>query len=151
MVSPLCFVQPKIRAREIQSIDCFALSGSGTHFPVYWMWRPFCSIEVSVIHVTFHSSRRETGVCKLGKCYIILTETETKTRAQRKHLKHFIKSMRGHIHVLKWNINTKYIYMYKLWQRQIEAYQVLSKNVNSQKTGKDSIKFISQMCCFYQR
>lgn len=57
--------------------------------------------------------------------------------------------MRGHIHVLKWNINTKYIYMYKLWQ--IEAYQVLSKNVNSQKTGKDSINFISQMCCFYQR
>lgn len=26
--------------------------------------------------------------------------------------------------------------MYKLWQRQIEAYQVLSKNVNSQKKKK---------------
>lgn len=59
-----------------------------------------------------------------------------KNRVQRKHLRHFIKSMRGHIHVLKWNINTKYIYMYKLWQRQIEAYQVLSKNVNSQKNMK---------------
>lgn len=26
--------------------------------------------------------------------------------------------------------------MYKLWQRQIEAYRVLSKNVNSQKTER---------------
>lgn len=56
-----------------------------------------------------------------------------------KHLKHFIKSTRGHIHVLKWNINTKYIYMYKLWQRQTEACQVLSKNVNSQKKQKMKI------------
>lgn len=53
--------------------------------------------------------------------------------------------MRGHIHVLKWNVNTKYIYMYKLWQRQIEAYQVLSKNVNSQKkTENKNINFSSQ-------
>lgn len=41
--------------------------------------------------------------------------------------------MRGQIHVLEWNINTKYIYMYKLWLRQTEAYQIYFKNVNSQK------------------
>lgn len=69
-----------------------------------------------------------------------------------KHLKHFIKSTRGHIHVLKWNINTKYIYMYKLWQRQTEAYQVLSKNVNSQKkTNNENINSFSSQCVVYQR
>lgn len=37
--------------------------------------------------------------------------------------------MRGHIHALKRNINTKYLYIYKLWQRQIEAYRVVSKKM----------------------
>ena len=33
--------------------------------------------------------------------------------------------------------------MYKLWQRQIEAYQVLSKNVNSQKTEEKKKDYLT--------
>lgn len=68
-------------------------------------------------------------VTKLFSIYYL---ARTKLKAKNKHQKNFIKSMRGHIHVLRQNINTKYIYMYKLWPRQIEAYQVPLESVNSQ-------------------
>lgn len=70
------------------------------------------------------------------KALIIISLLALNEKRSFKHLKHFIKSMRGHMHVHIWNINTKYIYMYKLWQRQIDAYKVLSRNVNSQKNIK---------------
>lgn len=74
-----------------------------------------------------------------------------KKQVQTKHLKHFIKSMRGHIHALKRNINTKYLYMYKLWQRQIEAYRVVSKKMLIHKKHEENFFNLSSQCVVYQR
>lgn len=67
------------------------------------------SYAVYVNHCTFSPARKKKT-----------------NRRPEKHLKVFIKSTRAHIDALRWNINTKYIYMYKLWPRQKEAYQVFS-------------------------